>query len=192
MGGSGKYYITLMPNCCPYLGTLQSKLQSLKGNKGEGRRTGTVWVQTLTLCPSQAQVKLSEYRFDHITNLLWERRIQLSLNSSSLCLYQKCFSGQWPPVHKCSLAKVLSFMCCYFDFYVLLLLVSQGSNEVSVSVLLTKALKINHAWIKTKIIFFSTVLCVQTNSSHPSFGLTHLPRCLIQELRLRRETINPF
>lgn len=40
-------------------------------------------------------------------------------------------------------AQVLT--CKSVEFYVLLLLVSQGSNEVSVSVLLTKALKINHA-----------------------------------------------
>ena len=38
VGGSGKYDITLSPKCCPYLGTLKPKLQSLKGKRGERRR----------------------------------------------------------------------------------------------------------------------------------------------------------
>lgn len=47
--GSGKYYITLLPKCYPYLGTLQPKLQSLKGNEGKWRRTTTVNSQKPTV-----------------------------------------------------------------------------------------------------------------------------------------------
>lgn len=40
---SGKYYITLLLKCCPYLGTLLLQSLPLKGNKAEGRRMRTVW-----------------------------------------------------------------------------------------------------------------------------------------------------
>lgn len=55
---SGKYYITLLLKCCPYLGTLLLQSLPLKGNKAEGRRMRTVWRPPFA--PSQAHMKLSE------------------------------------------------------------------------------------------------------------------------------------
>lgn len=89
VGGRGKCYIALLTNCCPYLGTLWPKLQSLKGNKDERRRTMTVWGQMLTQCSSQPSELARLYFWPH------HKRVgETAPNRSSLPLMKRQTSDQ--------------------------------------------------------------------------------------------------
>lgn len=83
VGGRGKCYIALLTNCCPYLGTLWAKLQSLKGNKDERKRTMTVWGQMLTQCSSQPNELARLYFWPHHKSG-WNSTQQVTSNLSEI------------------------------------------------------------------------------------------------------------